>query len=55
MLIDVRDLRHPPGNRLKKLSGVRQGQWSIRINQQWRVCFEWHDGEAHSVEIVDYH
>lgn len=52
---ELRDLRHPPGNRLEKLSGDRAGQWSIRINQQWRVCFEWHRGDVHAVEIVDYH
>lgn len=51
----VEDLRIPPGNRLKKLSGDREGQWSIRINDQWRVCFEWRDGHAWNVEIVDYH
>lgn len=49
------DLRVPPANRLEKLSGDRAGQWSIRINAQWRVCFEWHDGEACDVEIADYH
>lgn len=51
----INDLRMPPGNRLEKLSGDREGQWSVRINRQWRVCFEWHSGEAHHVEIVDYH
>lgn len=49
------DLRIPPGNRLEKLSGDRSGQYSIRINDQWRICFEWRDGDAHHVEIVDYH
>lgn len=49
------DIRIPPGNRLEKLSGNRNGQWSIRINDQWRVCFEWIDDEAYEVEIVDYH
>lgn len=49
------DVRVPPGNRLEKLSGNRNGQWSIRINDQWRVCFEWIDDEAYEVEIVDYH
>lgn len=48
-------LRAPPGNRLEKLSGDRQGQWSIRINNQWRICFIWNDGEVLDVEIVDYH
>ena len=49
------DLRVPPGNRLEKLLGTRQGQHSIRINEQWRVCFRWHKGDAYEVEIVDYH
>ena len=49
------DLRVPPGNRLEKLSGDRQGQYSIRINDQWRICFVWQDGNAVDVEIVDYH
>jgi len=49
------DLRVPPGNRLKKLKGDRQGQYSIRINDQWRICFSWHDGHAYDVEITDYH
>jgi proteic killer suppression protein len=48
-------LRVPPGNRLEALSGDRAGQWSIRINGQWRLCFEWLDGHAQRVEIVDYH
>ena len=49
------DLRSPPGNRLEKLSGDREGQYSIRINQQWRVCFVWTDEGPSQVEIVDYH
>jgi len=49
------DLRIPPGNRLEKLLGDREGQYSIRINDQWRVCFQWSDGNAYNVEIVDYH
>ncbi len=49
------DLKVPPGNRLESLSGDRTGQWSIRINQQWRICFEWREGDAYNVEIVDYH
>ncbi len=49
------DLRNPPGNRLEALKGDRKGQWSIRINDQWRVCFRWGDGDANDVEIVDYH
>ena len=51
----IQDLRVPPGNRLEKLSGRRQGQYSIRINDQWRVCFEWRGGDAYEVEIADYH
>ncbi|TWB14012.1 proteic killer suppression protein [Nitrospirillum amazonense] len=53
--ITVDDLRIPPGNRLEKLSGDREGQHSIRINDQWRVCFRWDGQDAHDVEIVDYH
>lgn len=49
------DLRVPPGNRLEKLKGDREGQYSIRVNDQWRVCFEWRAGDAYGVEIVDYH
>lgn len=49
------DLMVPPGNRLEKLSGSRSGQYSIRINEQWRICFIWSQGDAHEVEIVDYH
>jgi proteic killer suppression protein len=49
------DLRVPPGNRLEKLSGNRRGQHSIRVNDQWRICFRWSDGDAYDVEIVDYH
>lgn len=49
------DLRVPPGNRLEKLVGNRQGQHSIRINQRWRICFIWRRGDAYDVEIVDYH
>ena len=49
------DLRVPPGNRLEALGGDRRGQFSIRINDQWRICFRWRDGGAESVEIVDYH
>lgn len=51
----LQDLRVPPGNRLEKLKGRRSGQHSIRINDQWRVCFIWKDGDAQDVEIVDYH
>ena len=49
------DLRVPPGNRLEKLHGDRAGQHSIRVNDQWRVCFTWRDADAHDVAIVDYH
>lgn len=52
---ELQDLRVPPGNRLEKLRGNRGGQYSIRINQQWRICFRWHEGDAFDVEIVDYH
>lgn len=51
----IEDLRSPPGNRLEALSGNRASQHSIRINDQWRVCFVWREGHAHEVEIVDYH
>jgi proteic killer suppression protein len=49
------DLASPPGNRLERSTSDRQGQHSIRINDQWRLCFQWHDGDAYDVEIVDYH
>ncbi len=52
---DLNDLRVPPGNRLEALTGDRAGQHSIRINDQWRICFIWDDGDAYQVEIVDYH
>jgi toxin HigB-1 len=52
---DIRDLLAPPGNRLEKLHGNREGQYSIRINDQWRICFRWENEEALDVEIVDYH
>ena len=52
---EYKDLMAPPGNRLEELKGDREGQKSIRINDQWRICFEWIDGDAHNVEIVDYH
>jgi proteic killer suppression protein len=48
-------LRVPPGNRLEALKGNRVGQWSIRINDQWRICFRWKDNDAWDVEVVDYH
>ena len=51
----LEDLRIPPGNRLEKLRGDRQDQYSIRVNDQWRICFRWFDGHAYDVEIVDYH
>jgi len=53
--VTLTDLRVPPANRLEKLSGNRAGQWSIRINDQWRVCFRWEGSDAYEVEIVDYH
>lgn len=52
---DLWELRSPPGNRLERLRGDREGQYSIRVNDQWRVCFHWVDGHAVNVEIVDYH
>ena len=52
--LSLEDLRSPPGNRLKALAGDRKGRWSIRINDQWRICFRWQEG-ALDVEIVDYH
>jgi proteic killer suppression protein len=51
----VADLRTPPGNRLEKLKGDREGQWSIRINDQWRICFRFDNGDALEADIVDYH
>ena len=51
----LEDMRAPPGNRLEALSGDRMGQWSVRINEQWRVCFRFENGDAIDVEIVDYH
>ena len=53
--VDIHDLRVPPGNRLEKLKGERNEQYSIRINDQWRICFRWESGHAHDLEIVDYH
>jgi toxin HigB-1 len=52
---DIRMLSMLPGSRLERLKGNRKGQYSIRINDQWRMCFEWRDGHAYEVEIVDYH
>ena len=52
---ELGDLRVPPGNRLERLKGDRAGQHSIRINDQWRICFRWSGGDAHDVEITDYH
>ena len=51
----LEDLRLPPSNRLEALRGDRAGQWILRINKQWRICFRWADGNAHDVQIVDYH
>lgn len=53
--VDLNDLRKPPGNRLEKLSGNRAGQQSIRVNDQWRICFVWEEGNAWEVELADYH
>ena len=53
--VTLEDLRIPPGNRLERLVGNRQGQHSIRVNAQWRICFVWSDGGAEDVELVDYH
>jgi proteic killer suppression protein len=53
--ININDLRVPPANHLEKLSGNRKGQYSIRINDQWRICFEWKSSDAFNVEITDYH
>jgi proteic killer suppression protein len=52
---NLQDLRQLPGNKLEALKGDRQGQYSIRVNDQWRVCFKWKNGDAYDVEIVDYH
>jgi proteic killer suppression protein len=52
---DLNDLRVPPGNRLEALTGDRKGQHSIRVNDQWRLCFVWRHGDAYQVELVDYH
>jgi proteic killer suppression protein len=52
---DIRTLSTLPGNRVERLRGDRKGQYSIRVNDQWRVCFEWRDGHPYEVEIVDYH
>jgi len=51
----IGDLRTPPRNRLERLRGDRFGAWSIRVNDQWRLCFEWRDGDAYQVELADYH
>ncbi len=53
--IDLLDLKIPPSNCLEKLKRDRKGQYSIRINDQWRICFKWHEGNAFDVEIIDYH
>ncbi len=53
--LELNDLRIPPGNRLEALKGGRKGQHSIRINDQWRICFKWGDGDVYDVEITDYH
>ena len=51
----IQDLRNPPSNYLEKLKGSRKGQYSVRINNQWRICFEWKKNSAYNIEIVDYH
>jgi proteic killer suppression protein len=51
----IDDLKEPPGNRLEMLRGDRKGCWSVRINQQWRICFKWENGHAEDIEIIDYH
>jgi toxin HigB-1 len=53
--VSLEDLRLPPSNHLETLKGTREGQWSIRINDQWRICFVWHNENAEQVEIIDYH
>jgi proteic killer suppression protein len=53
--VNINDLRTPPANHLEKLSGNREGQYSIRINDQWRICFQWKNNDAFNVEITDYH
>ena len=53
--VELDDLRVPPSHRLERLKGDRAGRYSIRINDQWRICFDWRDGNAYDVEIVDYH
>jgi proteic killer suppression protein len=53
--VRIEDLKAPPGNRLEALKGNRSGQWSIRVNDQWRICFRWRNGHAADVELVDYH
>lgn len=53
--VELKDLKCPPGNRLKKLRGDRNGQYSIRINDQYRICFVWRDHDAYDVEVTDYH
>jgi toxin HigB-1 len=55
LAIRIEDMRAPPGNRLEKLHGTREGQWSVRVNDQWRVCFKFERGNALDAEIVDYH
>lgn len=51
----LQDLASPPGNRLEKLAGRREGQYSVRVNDQWRICFRWERGDAFEVEVTDYH
>jgi proteic killer suppression protein len=53
--VNILDLKAPPGNHLEELKGNRKGQYSVRVNDQWRICFKWNNGNAFDVEIVDYH
>jgi toxin HigB-1 len=53
--VTLDDIRTPPGNKLERLRGRRDGQYSIRINNQWRICFDWQNGNAYNVEVIDYH
>jgi len=55
LAIQISDLRVPPSNHLEQLSGDRKGQWSIRVNDRYRICFNWNNGQAENVELVDYH
>ena len=54
-VVEIEELRQPPGNKLEQLKGDRAGQWSVRVNRRYRICFVWRDGDAYDVEIADYH